>query len=407
MRNLGHCGLTFIIAIANALSISAAELRETNQMVLEKIWSVARQESCTEDMRKAFSAEALHNLPAGVRSSFDRTILAEVLNPFLYSLGMSHTKFFSDTDEDYYFFKALGASVDHALPYPPAIITPGVQLGRDSAGYFVREVLDGFPAKKAGLLRGDRILQLDNAPFRGLWGRKKVAVSAEVERNRRKIEVDLELVSVNWSDAFLKATEKSVFTIETTNGNIGYVRLWTGAHAKSARLLKQIVTDLKPNVRSLILDLRGGYGGAWWEHLNPFFPNSSTYFSAQFEHADGTTENLLPPRTTNSQHFDGPMVVLINEGVRSGKEALTFQFKKTKRAYLIGTKTPGYFSVGRFYFTDMSSDYAFYLCTKRATLDHIEIEGIGIDPDQEVEFSLDGPFQDSQIANAVDYLKAQ
>ena len=39
----------------------------------------------------------------------------------------------------------------------PKLVNPGAQLGKDKNGYFVREVLDGFPAGVAGLKKKDRI----------------------------------------------------------------------------------------------------------------------------------------------------------------------------------------------------------------------------------------------------------
>ncbi len=82
------------------------------------------------------------------------------------------------------------------------------------------------------------------------------------------------------------------------------------------------------------------------------------------------------------------MVVLINEGVRSGKEALAYQFKKSKRATLIGTKTKGAFSVGRGIFNKEKQPYFLYLATAELLLDNNKIEGFGIYPNIQIPYPL-------------------
>jgi carboxyl-terminal processing protease len=95
------------------------------------------------------------------------------------------------------------------------------------------------------------------------------------------------------------------------------------------------------------------------------------------------------------------MVVLINEGVRSGKEALAYQFKKSNRAILIGTNTMGAFSVGRGIFNNKNLPYFLYLATGELLLDQNRIEGIGISPDIHVPYTLNENSEaDPQIERA-------
>lgn len=398
-RAVASLSLLFVGSIAFAQS-------QSNREVLERVWALGQTRACTQEMRARFSLDQLEVLSSQIQSPTDRDALSAVLNPFLLSLGMSHTEFFTASDEDYYFFKSHDALMHPDLPAPPLLVNPGVQLGRDREGHFVREVLDGFPAQLSGVLRGDQIASLDGLPFTGQWGHGPKLAQVGLLRNGLALNVTLELHALNWSEAFQEATRRSVRIIETEGGAIGYVRLWVGTHPQSAALLREIVSRLKPTVQSLILDLRGGYGGAWWEHLDPFYTDSSSYFIAQWIDAGGEMTPESAETHSNPSAFTGPMAVLINEGVRSGKEALTHQFKRTGRARLIGTRTPGYFSAGGYYFTDEPVDYGLYLCATRVTLDGTQIEGVGIAPDEEVSFSAEGPFHDSQLEHAVTYLRS-
>jgi len=395
--------LTFITALVQG-SLGAAQ-SHTNHEVLQKIWGIGKTQSCTQEMRSQFSEKQFDRIASSLANQEDRDVLASVLNPFLFSLGMSHTKFLTITDEDYFFFKSHSQLVNPKLPAPPALFNPGVQLGRDTNGYFIREVLDGLSAKKAGVFRDDRILSLNGQAFKGVWSDKPGPVTVGVIRNGEPLTFNLDVHSLNWSNALHAATRESVQVIDSGAGKIGHVRLWTGTHPQSASQLQEIVSGLKPKVSAVILDLRGGYGGSWWEHLDPFFPDSNSYFSAQLIESDGSIVSETDSAHVNPDAFTGPMVVLINEGVRSGKEALAYQFKKTARARLIGSKTPGYFSVGAFMFADEPVDYAFYLCVRRVTLNHTEIEGVGITPDEDVPFTATGPFRDSQLDTAIQYLR--
>ena len=106
----------------------------------------------------------------------------------------------------------------------------------------------------------------------------------------------------------------------------------------------------------------------------------------------------------NKNFFSGPMVVLINEGVRSGKEALAYQFKKTKRAFLIGDKTPGYFSTGQYFYADEALNYILYLCVFRVELDGHKIEGVGIEPDETILYKSSDPIGDTQLSAGLKFL---
>lgn len=120
---------------------------------------------------------------------------------------------------------------------------------------------------------------------------------------------------------------------------------------------------------------------------------------------DDSKAILTPDAQSNPGSYLGRMAVLIDDGSRSGKEALAYQFKKSKRATLIGTSTPGYFSGGGLFFLDQPKDYFLYLCVRRdSKLDGVEIEGVGVAPHVFVPFDINNKWQDSQLDHAIDLL---
>ncbi len=380
---------------------------ESNAEILKRVWKLGSEKFCDEGKQSQFNESNFSNILKNVHSTDDRNELAKALNPFLFSLGWSHTEFMPDSSESYYFLKSHEAMVNPKAARAPKIVNPGLQVGKDDKGYFVREILDGFPAQSSGLKKLDRLSSLNGQAFNGTWGKTPAQNQVEIEREGKKQTIWLKTESLDWSASFQKATENSVYVFTTPNGRrVGYVHLWSGVHPKSAALLQKIVKKFKADqVDGVILDLRGGYGGAWWNHLDPFFADTSSYMEMEAERPDGKNEVLKSPFKKNKSAYLGSMVVLINEGVRSGKEALAYQFKKTKRAWLIGEKTPGYFSTGQYFFADEPKDFIFYMCVFKIQLDRVQIEGVGIKPDEAVGFSASGKFQDSQLEAGLDFFE--
>ena len=92
------------------------------------------------------------------------------------------------------------------------------------------------------------------------------------------------------------------------------------------------------------------------------------------------------------------MVVLINEGTRSAKELLTFQFKKSKRAKLVGKRTAGAFiAAGMF---TVGKTGALELPVMDLRLDGEPLEGRGVAPDIEVEAKDSYTERDTQLKAA-------
>jgi len=197
---------------------------------------------------------------------------------------------------------------------------------------------------------------------------------------------------------------KKFFGIIKENKKIGYIHLWTGTHEDTKKELAAAVKTLK-YVDGLILDLRDGFGGAWYDHLDPFFESTSSYFESTSLHRNGEQIRNKVELKANQGTFIKPMVVIINEGVRSGKEALAFQFKKTKRAILVGTRTAGYFVAGGAYFTDPMLPYFLYLSSQGLLLDGVNLEGKGIEPDINVEWPIEtASSEDPQLEKSIKVL---
>ncbi len=375
-----------IIWLVVASSISAAEpIRGAAAIVLlDEIWEEGRNSIYPRSLAERFDPGAKNALLEQLQDSSE-PYLADVLNPFLESLGVSHTRFFDVRHHGYYMMTSLFGTRDID---EPKLNQLGLQFETLEPNR-VRAVLDGLPAHRAGLQRGDLILAVNGAPFRSLldWQGTPTQHVLTVERaqigspeSSAIFDVVVTPVRRALHRALLDAMKESVRAINCNGQSIGYVKLWSGTDNHFLITLKNVVREEFIDVDGLILDLRDGYGGAWWPYLDPFFSDRQNYFVTRTLNAEGRGEPVAAPAESNKDAFTGTMVVLINSGTRSGKEALAYQFLKTRRATLIGTTTAGAFTAGKGFFADRNAGYMLYLAVFEMSLDDQVIEGIGVAP---------------------------
>lgn len=390
--------LTCSIACATA---PAREAPASDQLaVFDDVWRAMETELydvertaewITEPNRQRLRAAAAR---CGSRGELAR----DVINPFLAQLGVSHTTFFTTDDLGYYVLRSLFATRDIAQP---KIAHLGVQLTSD---YVVRAVFDGHPGQAAGLRRGDRLVAVDGEPYVSIRQFTGSRQRLTIERGGASIELEVEAVEESPHAGLLRAMEASV-TVEARDGRrVGYVHLWSGTHPKILASFQAIVRERFADVDAIVLDLRDGFGGAWYEYIDPFYRDRSDFFSFTITGRDGKVESFSPDPHETEQPYLGPLVVLIDEGTRSGKEGLAHQFAKRGRATLVGAPTAGAFTAGKGVFADRpDADYLFYLAVAEYAVDGRRLEGHGVLPTVLVPYPLDGTIEhDPQRARAFD-----
>lgn len=95
-------------------------------------------------------------------------------------------------------------------------------------------------------------------------------------------------------------------------------------------------------VKGLIIDLRGNPGGpplAAREISSFFLPGGDEF--AYFQKKNQPKASLDVPRIPEEFHYDGPMVILIDEGSGSASELFSGILQKRKRAVLMGQNSAG------------------------------------------------------------------
>lgn len=157
-------GLPALIFIAAGLfNLSLQGRAEALAESFEKIWNVAQENIYPIDRQAHFSDERHAQLKRQLNGTKSLQELAAVVNPFLDQLKVSHTRLYAEPDPDYYFFRSLFAT--HYAESPKVFHVGGQFLRASNGTWLVKAVLDGFPLYKAGLRRGDHIVEVNGKTF--------------------------------------------------------------------------------------------------------------------------------------------------------------------------------------------------------------------------------------------------
>ncbi len=393
-----YFSLLFALAVLSPTSAFAANVSE----VFERVWNTAKTELYPGSTAGRFDTATHDQLFALAANAHSLEELDPILNSFLRSLGVSHTHFYQDHDPDYYFMRSLFSTGN---PDSHPLWQVGIQTYKDGQGERVREVLEGYPGDKAGLRRGDLLLACNGQPYHSFhcYQEGKEALLG-YQRNGHSLSVEIQPIFEDPARSFIEAMKHSSRVIETAGKKIGYVHLWVGAFDENIQEYLRLV-ESQHDTDAMILDLRGGFGGASLDMVDPFYADRSTYATMSGISRDGKVSS--PEKwdsKTNPNPYLKPLVVLIDEGVRSGKEMMAFQLKKG-RATLLGSRTAGMFVGGRMWFSGEKEPYLLYLASVGALLDGINIEGVGVSPQREVPYPTESTsLTDPQLEAALAFL---
>ena len=315
---------------------------------------------------------------------------ANLINQMLGELKTSHTRLYIPEEPAYYQVLGIFAPRNPDLQQQLKNIFPQGKIEYSGIGIFTKEingkkfisgVLDGSPAANAGLLAGDRIINVEGRPFKPVQsfeGKAGQNVKMKIERSpNTQQEITVTPKMLDATTMFLDAMQASTQIIERNGKKIGYVHIWSYA---GDQYQEQLETDLFYGrlraADALVLDLRDGWGGAPLSALNIYTATGPSITNIR---RDGR-------RWTDIAHWHKPVVMIVNEGSRSAKEILAYGFQQYNIGPVIGAKTAGAVVAG-FPFL-MPDNSLLYVAVADVYVDENKrIEGVGITPDIEVPFS--------------------
>ncbi len=335
--------------------------------------------------------------------------LATIVNQMLAELKTSHTQFYTQQQPAYYqllgIFGTDGFGQKFKKFFPDGNINyAGIGIFTQDIGNrtFISGIIDGSPAAKSDLKVGDRILNVDGNSYQAIQsfaGKEGKEVKLSIQRTSD--EKNLQTVTVipqqlDPKKMFLEAMEQSIEIIKRGDRQIGYIHIWSYAGQQYQSLLLDELTFGKlRSADALILDLRDGWGGASPSYLNIFTGKVPTLTRIL---RDGNKSDL-------DYQWKKPVVMLVNQGSRSGKEILAYGFQQYQIGPVIGTKTAAAVVGGSPFL--LSDGSLLYLAVVDIKVNGDRLEGKGVTPDIEVPFSL--PYAqgaDPQKEKAIEVLTA-
>lgn len=337
------------------------------------------------------------------RASASAAELSAVINDALAQLHASHTEHYFQDQREYY--ELLSVFFPEGVPARPGSkITPGpvqyVGIGLAATMIngraYAADVYDGGPAADAGILAGDELIAVeggpwgDVAPFREREGKPtKVTIQRSADASSRR-DVMVTPVMIRPRELFLKSVEKSARLIEREGKQIGYVRVRSYASPLYHEAVKDLLAEKLANADGLVIDIRGGWGGANPSYMDIFNPTAP---SLLYQDRQGKERTVSPT-------WRKPVAMLIDGGSRSGKEVLAYAFKKHKIGVLVGERTAGAVLAGTP--RPLADGSVLYIAVGKVLVDGETIEGIGVEPDVVVKREL--PYcagWDAQVEAAV------
>ncbi len=269
------------------------------------------------------------------------------------------------------------------------------------------KIMEGTPAEQAGVLPGDIIFSVDGVNCYEMEtadvvplvkGEQGTYVTITVYRENLDEYVDIDIMR--------DKIETPLVVHEMMDNNIGYIEIMQFEET-TLQQFEDAKTELEEaGMASLIIDLRGNPGGSL-DVVNNIarllLPEGEIVY----------TINKLDERTDymcdGKNEIQIPLVVLTNEQSASASEILAGAIKDYGIGTLVGETTFGKGIVQRI--IDLGDGTAVKLTiAEYYTPAGINIHGIGIDPDIEVEFDSDLFLEqgiDNQLEKAVEVLTQQ
>ncbi len=220
----------------------------------------------------------------------------------------------------------------------------GAMISKEGDYVVIAEPYEGFPAQKAGLKAGDKILDIDGKSVVGkttkeaselLKGPANTKIKVKIERPGTKKPLTLEITRE-------KIQINPVPWYGMVDDETGYIVLNNFTQGCS-RNVKKAFLDLRDNkgAKKLIFDLRGNPGGLLDEAVkiaNLFLPAGTEVVSTK-----GKVKQWDKVYRATREPIDTvmPLVVLLSRGSASASEIVSGSLQDMDRAVLIGQRTFG------------------------------------------------------------------
>ena len=215
----------------------------------------------------------------------------------------------------------------------------------DKKGVYISSPYKGSPAAKAGLRPGDRIVMIDGDSVVN-WSSDSVSSHLKGQPNTHvRLKVERQWTQDSILDFDITRETIKVDPVPyygVARGCMGYISLTT-FNEQSAQQVKDAVIELKknPDVKFLVLDLRGNGGGLMESAIQivgHFVPKGTQVLvtRGRDKQSEKTYKTTADPIDTTT-----PLVVLVDGSSASSSEITAGALQDLDRAVIVGSRSFG------------------------------------------------------------------
>lgn len=284
-------------------------------------------------------------------------------------------------------------------------------MGENDDRIKILEVMDGSPAKSAGILKGDIITHVDGIDV------NEIGYNETVSMISGEVDTDVSITVLRGDIIKTITVKRKLYTAQTVfyhkyalDTSVGVVRITEFNDGTPNQFKNAVNTLLNQGCTSLVFDVRSNPGGtvdSCVEILDFLLPTGDIMYITDL---DGTVVDV---RYSEASQINVPMAVLTDGGTASAGELFTCALKDYDKAVLVGTKTYGKGCMQSIITLPNGGELRYTTQLYNPPISE-NYDGVGITPDIEIE--LDSSLtklnyfeitdaQDNQLKEAYNALK--
>jgi carboxyl-terminal processing protease len=220
----------------------------------------------------------------------------------------------------------------------------GIQMDVRDSGITVIGTLPGTPAERAGIMAGDRIMEIDGKSTHGLTSEESVKALRGASGSTVRVAVERPGVAERLPFSLTRTVievNPVQHALVLPDGKTGYVDLTVFSTAAAEDLRRAIDSLRAAGARALVLDLRGNPGGLLDQGVGvaDLFLDQGQKIVATHGRTPG--DNLSFADRAPQRYGDMPLVVLTDSGSASASEIVAGALQDHDRGLIVGTATYG------------------------------------------------------------------
>jgi len=223
----------------------------------------------------------------------------------------------------------------------------GASMKKKGEDIYVGDVYENSPAQKAGLHPGDLIISIDTQPLKG----KSIEDISVLLKGSPGTKITLTVKDAFSGSISQKMVQRGEIEVSSVpyagfvgpEKNIGYVRLtqFTSGCGKQVRRALDSLKTVQPNMKSVVLDLRGNPGGLLNEAIevcNIFIDKNELVVSTKGKQPEMDRDYKTPGVPWNTEI---PLVVMVNHSSASASEIVSGTMQDLDRGVVLGERSYG------------------------------------------------------------------